>query len=147
MEFKIIKKKNNFNNTNIDNCFICMNKINYYIKFDCECHNYLHVDCLRNNNSIMNCLICKKKISKKIFFDFNDLQITDCVLKYLNAKHNFDKIINILLDNNNNFYSLFTYFITCFLITFGLLIPLILCDFLTGICKSIFFTFYKCDYL
>lgn len=56
----------NINHTiikNNNNCFICLKDIDYHIKFDCKCHNYLHTDCV-NNYSLTECFICHKKITK-----------------------------------------------------------------------------------
>ena len=55
----IIKNDNN-------NCFICLNDVDYYIKFDCECHNYLHTNCVKND-FLNKCFICHKKQQKLIF--------------------------------------------------------------------------------
>ena len=41
-----------------NNCYICLNKINYYYKFDCECFQYIHDECFENINK---CIICKKE--------------------------------------------------------------------------------------
>jgi len=69
---------NNLKNTNyyqifyLDNydndCYICLEKINYYYFFDCKCHIYAHSNCIGNFNS-NKCILCKNIINK--FSDSN----------------------------------------------------------------------------
>lgn len=134
IEYKLIKLSNNLNN--YDNCFICMNKINYYIKFDCECHNYLHINCMKDNYFFTNCLICKKKITKKCFFDFNNFEITNYILNYFDIKYYFEKILNLLI-NNPNCITLFLHFVINLFFAYIILCPLIFFDFMNGIYKKI----------
>ena len=42
-------------------CYICLEKINYYIKYECGCYNYIHNNC---NININNCLLLKKLLKK-----------------------------------------------------------------------------------
>lgn len=136
-KYKLIKLSNNYDDG--DNCFLCMNKINYYIKFDCECHNYLHLDCVKNNELLTNCFICKKKIQKKYFLNsdnFNNLKITNGVLNYFNTRYYLDKLTYLLL-NNPNSLTLFLNFILSLIITLVFIMPLILCDFIKTIFEKI----------
>ena len=42
-------------------CYLCLEQIEYYYKFDCNCHNFFHIKCIENN-IIQKCLICNKNI-------------------------------------------------------------------------------------
>lgn len=120
----IIKNNNNDNNE----CFICFNNVDYYIMFDCECHNYLHINCV-NNKKLTKCCLCRKKITKidlsndeyKIFII--DYELLDCVCKKTNVIYILDEMIGYMV-KNPNFMNIGLYFIMCICFIFGIILPI-----------------------
>ena len=49
--------KNNIETNNI--CYICLEPINYYYKFNCRCHIYIHNNCI-SDPIVEKCILCKK---------------------------------------------------------------------------------------
>ena len=124
IEHSIIK--NNSNNE----CFICLNNSDYYIKFDCECFNYLHIECI-NYNILTKCYICHKKISYKKNFAEKNYCININLLKYILSIIYFQEQVNKLfefLKKNPNMINLSIYFIISIIITFCLILPLLLVE-------------------
>lgn len=121
MQYEIIKKDNS-------RCYFCLEDIDYYIKFNCNCHNYLHTRCLENE-FFTNCLICKKKINKKNFIHIDNLTITNFVVDKLNVKNYLKKLQNNTL-MSKNCLMLILYFVACILFVFIILIPCLFVDFI-----------------
>ncbi len=121
----IIKNKSN-------NCLICLNNTDYYIKFDCECFNYLHVNCI-DCNILTKCYICHKKISYKKNFSEKNYQIDINLLKYIINKMRFQEQINKLfeyLKKNPNIFNIIMYCIISIIITFCFMMPIIMIEIL-----------------
>jgi hypothetical protein len=56
-------------------CYLCLEQIEYYYKFNCNCHKFFHIKCIENN-VIQKCLICNKKILRNLFIP-EDSEIFD----------------------------------------------------------------------
>jgi hypothetical protein len=126
MLYEIIKKDKSI-------CYFCLEDIDYYIKFNCNCHNYLHTKCLENV-FFTNSFICKKKISNekisdKNFIYFNNLMITNFVIEKLNIKYYLEKIQNKTLENKTHLM-LILFFIFSILFTFIIVIPCLSFDYI-----------------
>lgn len=126
MLYEIIKKDKSI-------CYFCLEDIDYYIKFNCDCHNYLHCKCLENE-FFTNCLICKKfisnkKICEKNFVHLNNLIITNFVIDKLNLQYYLEKLKNKTLQNKTHLL-LILFFILSFLFTFIIVIPCLSLDYI-----------------
>jgi len=130
MQYEIIKK-------DINKCYFCLEDIDYYIKFDCKCHNYLHIDCL-TNHIFTNCLICKKRIIQKKFINSNKLIITNYLMNKINSKYYLNKLTVLTLTSENH-SMLILFFIISILFTFVIIIPCLLLDYILD--KNKKFTF------
>jgi len=110
----IIKNSNN-------NCFICLNDVDYYMKFDCECHNYLHTICV-NNNFLNKCFICHKKTSKVDFSIKNceiciqDFELLNYIVEIKINNIPLKQQLIIFLKSKPNFISILLYFILAFIL-------------------------------
>ena len=127
-----------------NNCFICLNDVDYFIKFDCECHNYLHINCA-DSNFLNKCFICHKKTKKVYLLKKNyDIFIQDYeLLNYImEIKINnilFNQKLIIFLKSNPNFISILLYFIFSVYFTFGILLPIIILSVFVNIIKYLFY--------
>lgn len=135
-------------------CYICLEPIEYYIKFDCECYNFCHVQCITESKPT-KCSICRGNINfnfhKKATLEYlnqinqpnqpnqlNDMEnlveniYSDilCDITFLTKIIAFAQINNCansilrLLMKYKNFGSWLMFVITCILFTFGIIIPL-----------------------
>jgi hypothetical protein len=121
-KFNFIKENNNI-------CFICLDKIDYYIKFECNCHNYLHENCV-NNIEIKKCLVCHKIINfengidNNLLISFIDIDFITLVIEkiYLN------NIVNYIFSffHNDKIYGLILYLFVSMLITFLIILPIVI---------------------
>lgn len=75
--------------SNFKNCYICLNEINYYHKFNCNCFQYIHDDCFFNLNK---CIICKND-NTLIYYDIQ-------LLLFIN---NF----NLIFNNKFSYYIIY----------------------------------------
>ena len=76
-----------------NNCYICLNDIDYYYCFDCNCHNFVHESCIKDVG-LTYCVFCKKIFTHKI----ND---------YIYPQTHNDNYGNDNLDNmNKEFYKM-----------------------------------------
>lgn len=125
MYHKIILKENS-------NCYYCLEDINYYIKFNCECHNYLHTECIKSN--ISNCLICKKNIIPENNIYSIELIFTNYLMKKINATYYLNKLTDLTIKGVFWFLlSLVSFVIFSFIILLPcLLLDLILIVFFVG---------------
>jgi len=140
-DLKHIRHKIIFNNN--DNCFICLNDVDYFIKFDCGCHNFIHTNCI-DKNFLTKCLICHKKFTKiDLLTKNNNIFIPDFEL----VNHIIETKINIVslnqkiflfLKSNPNFIGIFFYFIISICFTFGIILPLIILSVFVNIIKYLF---------
>ena len=133
MQYKKIKK-------DINKCYLCLEDIDYYIKFNCECHNYLHTECIKNK-FITDCFICKKKI---LFLDnvySKELIITNYLTNKINTICHLDKLPYLILKNNNCFELILYIFLSIFF-TIIIIIPCLLLDFILEKIKNIFNNFF-----
>lgn len=128
MQYKIIKK-------DINKCYFCLEDINYYIKFNCKCHNYLHTKCFENN-IFTNCFICKKRIIQKNFINSNGLIITNYLMNKINATHYLNKLTVLTLTSENRLM-LILFFIVSILFTFIIIIPCLLLDYILEKIKNL----------
>lgn len=110
-----------------------MEQINYYLKFDCECKNYSHINCI-DFNKYKKCLICKKDIKFNIFSNtetsipthtiyyeiFNNIMWLKLFMSFTKIDKCFDLLINLLREKK--FMLLFV--CMSFILTFGLIIEL-----------------------
>ena len=128
-------------------CYLCLEEINFYYKFDCGCHNYFHTKCVENK-IIEKCLICKKKINPKSNTIVTHDKIFD--LYYSNL---FLEKIKKILDIFFVIYALFPNFFTFGLyivlnlgLIFGFGLPFMLINVICCIIKKYVFTFEFLDH-
>lgn len=118
-----------------DCCFVCLEKVHYYYKFNCNCHNYLHSECI-DKKILSNCLICKKKINHTSLSNFVDFELMSWVIEKFGVSSCVEIIKKKTLENTN-FSILAIYFCACIFFTFLIAIPLIIISFLFGYLKKI----------
>jgi hypothetical protein len=123
MEFNIIK-----NDDDASLCFLCLDKVDYYIKYNCDCHNYLHINCI-DNQIFSNCFICKKKINciitTQLNLDDNNLLIIFNNFELLYYIHNISNMythIDIIFKFLRNNKYLIIYFLLLFIIILSIII-------------------------
>jgi hypothetical protein len=138
LNYNIIKKNDNL-------CFICLDKIDYYIKFNCECHNYLHKSCVENI-FITKCFICHKKtyfansISNNYSSNYNYidsefvLEITEKIIEKIYIKYILNYTFTFF-QNNPNLLSFGLYFTMSMIVAFLIIIPLIILSLLLNLLK------------
>lgn len=141
MQYQIIKKANS-------KCYYCLEDINYCVKFNCGCYNYLHIGCI-NDNIFTKCFICKKSINKDEFLSSNhnhysnnhnnysnNLFLTNFVINKIKLGY-FLNELTIFTIGNKNLLSLIFYFFVCMIFIFIVIIPLMLIDFVLEKINSI----------
>lgn len=124
----MIKKKiiqlNNFDNF----CYICLEKVNRYYIFDCDCHIYAHSKCI--NLSIMNkCILCKNKLNhisnNNLISNSENILNFDFaigIIELIKLKEFSDYIFWIIQNNNYLLFSI--YIMYSFVIMYMIIIPL-----------------------
>lgn len=137
INYNIIEKNDNI-------CFICLDDLNYYIKFDCKCHNNIHKECILYKN-LTKCYICHKKlvINMNNNIEFND---TDNIVNYLLYKLKIEYIMHKLIDflnNNTNLYGYMLYIIGTISITFLIVIPIIVVSLFVELLLYLYMLFKK----
>ena len=133
ISYHIIKKNDN-------TCFICLDNMDYYMKFNCECHNYLHQNCIKNFN-IKKCFICHKEVSYRNVISANyellyiDIDFVSAVIEKINVQY----ILNLtdIFLQNNNFFGIIVYFIVSIIFTFGILLPILILSVLSKCIKNL----------
>lgn len=156
-----------FSDNSNSNCYICMESIDYYLKFECGCYNFLHTECF-TDCKLKNCLICKNKLENlkmisesnncnNLDIDINilnkilNLSLTEYVLTKIGVKNIFTYYI---LNLKNNVFNLSTYFLITIFSFFLIFLPIIIlnvilnifCEISNHITKKINF-FVILDYL
>jgi hypothetical protein len=110
----------------INNCLICLEKINYYYNFDCNCKNYIHTKCINhiiNTKYLDKCFFCKKNIKKNYStfdLDFINFNILNKLLEYLIIDYFFMKLFDL---SKKNIIGLVLYFIFSNVFFFTIIIP------------------------
>lgn len=146
---KILDEKKIYNKykESINNCYICLEQIDYFYCFDCQCYNFIHMECIKKTK-IDKCVICKRKIllPNKLVIDdsspnynlnFNHPVLFDFAV--LNGVLNFLQLHNLLdlhlsfLQKNNNIYGLIVWIGVSFTYTFLLMVPLLIISFLCNV--------------
>lgn len=138
----------NINHTIISNsnnyCFICLNDVDYYIKFDCECYNYLHTNCV-NNNFLNKCFICHKKttnvnlLTKKYKIFIEDFELLNYIIEIKINNMPLNQKLIIFLKSNPNFICILLYFIFSICFTFGIILPMIILSVFVNIIKYLLY--------
>lgn len=131
-----VKYNNMEKNDNL--CFICLDKIDYYIKLNCECHNYLHHECIKNM-LIKKCYICHKENVNKIkLIHNNEIKlIHNNKIKFLVIDFAIDMIeksnviyilnhMNLCFINNPCLLTFIIYIIVSMILTFLIIYPLLI---------------------
>jgi len=119
----------NIQNKNDSICFICLDKIDYYIKLNCECHNYLHQDCIKNV-FIKKCYICNKETKLKKSISTNNYEISFIDVDFITNMIDIIKIKCILdityafLVKNPSFLTFVIYIGIIMIFTFMVIFPL-----------------------
>ena len=113
-------------------CYICLEPVNYYWKFECECYNFFHIDCF-TNYQINYCLICKNKLSNlnlnhinnssNIYNKILNLTLTETILSTIRIHKLFEYYIHNLKNNISNLES---YFIISIITFFLIFLPIIM---------------------
>ena len=113
-------------------CYLCLEQIEYYYKFNCNCHNFFHSKCIENN-IIQKCLICNKNISQNVFIPHDIFIPSDSEIFDLSHSIFFiDKIIKIIkiffiFFNLHSNILTFTFFLVVnIVLTFMIIIPIVL---------------------
>ena len=129
-----------YDNINNNLCFICLDNIDHYIKFDCGCYNYLHTNCI-SDITLTKCFICHKKINyinlplNNHPILYSDVDFINNVIKKINMEYILNYMI-IFTKNNPNFVGLAIYFIVSIIFTFGIVIPIIILSTLVNSIKN-----------
>ena len=127
-----------------------MDPINYYLKFDCECKNYSHINCI-DFNKYKKCLICKKHIKLDIIstqtqtqtqtqahavhYDvFNNIKWLKLFISISKVDKNFELLLDFLI--KKKFILLFC--IVSFIFAYGIIIPLYVVNVCINIVGMIF---------
>ena len=124
------------------NCYLCLEKINYFHKFDCSCHNYVHTHCIKNN-LINDCLICKKKIHNLTSLKYIDNMVknkpdifnmyySDLILVHTSI---ILEILIIPFKLYPNVYTFLLYIIFNLLFVFVIILPSMFVNIIYNICK------------
>lgn len=132
--YNMIKLDDNCLNLYEKNCYLCLEKINYYYKFDCGCHNYFHNECIKDK-LIDRCLICKKKIISLNNVNY-DLYYSDLFLVKIK------KILNVffvIFKLCPNFITFGLFIMINIFLTFGLVIPSVALNIGYNFIKKYFF--------
>ena len=135
-----MNKKFNFIKENNNICFLCLNKIDYYIKFGCNCHNYLHKNCFENAE-IKKCLVCHKKINfekyveNNFLISFINIDFITLVIKKIYLQN----IVNYIFPffHNYKIYGLILYLFVSMFITFLIIFPIVIISVIFTIIKYI----------
>jgi hypothetical protein len=125
------------------NCYLCLEQINYYYKFDCGCHNYFHTDCVKDN-FFEKCLICKKKINLvnnilNINNEIFDLYYTNLFLPKIK------KILDIFFIFVKLYPNIFTfglYILINIILIFVFVVPFIIFNIIYNISKKYYLEFF-----
>jgi hypothetical protein len=108
-------------------CYLCLETIDYYYKFNCGCYNFYHTECVRHNN-FEKCLICKKKIAHIMNIipdsEFFDLTLSEKFFEFLKINKNFQTFL-ILLKIYPNILTFIIFLTINIGICIGLIIPII----------------------
>lgn len=120
-------------------CYLCLEAIDYYYKFNCGCYNFYHTECIGHNN-FSKCLICKKKIAHVINImsdsEIFDLTLSEKFFEFLKIKKNF-QIFLILLKLYPNFLTFIIFLTINIGLSIGLIIPVILLNISFNFIKKI----------
>jgi hypothetical protein len=123
IKYNIIKKNNNI-------CFICLDKIDYYIKLNCECHNYLHQNCIKNI-FIKKCFICHKQtnienvLSNNYELIFIDINFVSNIIEKIKIQNILDLAYDFF-QKKPSFFGFVIYIITSFFFSFLIIFPLLI---------------------
>jgi len=138
-------------NSNNSQCYLCWEPIDYYLKFDCSCHNYLHYECV-GNMQIKKCVVCKKKINlfqitnpnpnsntNNLLFNkiFYEITLLDIILRKIKIKIILDIIFDIL-KTHCNLFTLGIFILINFTFIFGLVIPIYILNIFVNLIKIIY---------
>ena len=152
-----IDKKDNNDNL----CYICLGNIDYYIKFNCQCHNYLHINCI-DGIQLIKCVICHKKnnyleVHDNYYnynYNYNYNQIGNFTqeifyllepdfdfINYIYNKINIQPILNYMLGffhKNPNIIIFSIYFFASIIFTLVILVPIVILSIFVNLIKKIF---------
>lgn len=127
-------------------CYICMEPVEYYFKFECGCHIYSHTECINNynnknkNNTCTKCILCKKsmyipnKQQNNIFLNIKWLMLFMTITK-------IDEYIKNLLELvivKKNFTSILLFVIISFGCMFGIVMPVYIINVMINIIVVIY---------
>lgn len=128
------------NSTNTQ-CYICLEPVNYYYKFNCDCHNFFHKECIEHNN-VDKCLICNKKNTKNIFIFQNseifDFTFSEKIIDFLKIIK-FLEIFLIYVELYPNILTFYFFLIINFSICFFLILPIVVINISYNFTKKIFY--------
>lgn len=88
MSSKIYLDSNTDYNNNNNNCYICLEQLNYYYKFNCSCHIYIHSECIEKID-YKKCIICQNLVSHSLKINLVSSE------EYLSEPSNLLEIMNI----------------------------------------------------